>query len=226
MMTRIPLFAIFVALLHLGSVLVAGQNRRIVGAFMSCEMACQAIQIRADGTFQRLLDGDLYNDQRTEGHWKALSSNRIKAWSKKPSDPKIFEKTDNRDDFEFQVLDPAGALVPGAIISSTAGSKTISCVTTDDGVCSLPKSEVFSITVGRYKSSPHSPRNGSSRLFRIELPYELLGPDFIDDVWVIEGNQLYFERDGKIERDYSLQRMSKKKERRIFPRINKRIRND
>jgi len=132
-MRRIEQLGICITFLFFGSFWVKAQKSQVEGAYMSCEMACQAIQIRHDGTFQRLLDGDLYNDERTDGNWKSLGPNRIKAWSKKPSEPKIREISENRSDFKFVVLDYAGAVEPGVAISMTVDGKQLACVTMDDG---------------------------------------------------------------------------------------------
>lgn len=82
-MTKFPKIAglTLTAVIVTGFFSVAAQKNRIVGTYLSCEMACQAIQIRADGTFQHLFDGDLYNNERTGGTWKLIGHNRIKAWS-------------------------------------------------------------------------------------------------------------------------------------------------
>ena len=218
-MTKFPKIAglTLTAVIVTGFFSVAAQKNRIVGTYLSCEMACQAIQIRADGTFQHLFDGDLYNNERTGGTWKLIGHNRIKAWSPEPLPPVITEKAGSGENVIFAVMDSQGATVPGATITLATKDGSISCSTDDTGSCRLhPSGYSFTVYVGRY-SSEYQIKDRNSKVFEIVLPAKLLTPDVLNDIWVIERNTLYFEREGKIDRDYGLRRVNKSKALKLFP---------
>lgn len=201
-----------------GSAGTHGQSKGFLGAYQSCEMACQTIQIRSDHTFERVLDGDLFNDERTVGKWVSLGGNRVKAIEPKPSGPPRVEETPtDRNTFQVFVTDFVGAVLPGVEIVGIADGKTFRCLTNDDGSCDIPICKSFTVIRQHYIGT-YNVNNSLSRTFRVELSYEQMPNSLIDDVWVIERGILYWERDGKVDRDYGLRKISRNKERKIFPR--------
>lgn len=209
---------IIAVLAFLGFVTGNTQTKAIIGAYQSCEMACQTIQIRSDHTFERVLDGDLFNDERTIGKWVYLGRNRIKATGPKPGGPpKVEENSGSGDSFQVVVTDFVRAVLPQVEIAGKAEGKPFCCVTNDDGFCEIPKSESFTVTRQHY-SATYTVRNPLSRVFYVELSNDQMPNGVIDDVWVIKQGALFWERDGKVDKDYSLRKIGKKKEMNLFPR--------
>lgn len=203
-----------------GTVIATGQSK-IVGAYQVCEMACQTIQIRSDHTFERVLDGDLFNNQRTIGKWIALAGNRIRAVGPKPNGPpQVEEEEAPRDNFTKIVIDFAGAVLPQAELHGIANGKPFRCVTNNDGACEIPICNSFIVARAHY-SGEYNVKSASSRIFRVKLSAAQMPDDVIDDVWVIENGVLYWETNGKIDRTYGLRKISKKAERMIFPTADK-----
>ena len=199
----------------MGVVTSSAQTTTLIGAYQSCEMACQTIQIRSDHTFERVLDGDLFNDERTLGRWVYLGNNRIKAIGPKPSGaPKVTETSGSGKTFRVVVTDFAGAVLSGAKVAGIADGKSFHCITTDNDGCEIPACDSFTITRQHY-SERYTVQDPLSRDFLIELSNEQMPNDVIDDVWVIKNGVLYWERDGKID-DYGLEKISRKKELKIF----------
>lgn len=200
-----------------GTIAAHGQSKVLVGAYQSCEIACQTIQIRSDHTFERVLDGDLFNDERTVGKWISLGGNRIRAIGPKPSgQPKVEETTTARNNFQVTVTDYVGAVLPQVELVGIADGKTFRCLTNDDGYCEIPICQSFTVVRQHYSGIYHV-NNPSSRTFRVELSYEQMPNSIIDDVWVISHGSLYWEKDGKIVKDYGLRKINRSKELKIFP---------
>lgn len=184
---------------------------------MQCDFACQAIQIRPDHTFQRLLDGDLFNGERTDGKWESLGHNRIKAVSPRPDGtPKVIETTGEGNEFEVTVADRYGLIISNAQIRGISQGTPFNCSTGDQGSCRIPKADAFTVEYAYY-AGEHTVHDRQATRFLVELSEEQVTWNVIDDVWIIRGNRLYWERDGKLEDSYSLRRLSKKDERKYFP---------
>lgn len=214
MSERLLIFAVFT---FLGLVSGNAQTRTIIGAYQSSEMACQTIQIRSDHTFERVLDGDLFNDERTVGKWVYLGRNRIKATGPKPGGPpKVKETSRPGDSYQIVVTDFVGAVLPQVEITGNAEGKPFHCVTNEDGFCEVPKSGSFTITRQHY-SERYAVQNPLSTVFYIELSNDQMPNDVIDDVWVVKQGALFWERDGKVDEGYSLRKISKKEVMKLFP---------
>jgi hypothetical protein len=208
---------LLVALPVFGNISAHGQSKVLAGAYQSCEMACQTIQIRPDHTFERVLDGDLFNDERTVGKWISLGGNRIRAIGPKPSGPpKVKETPAVRNNFQVVVTDFVGAVLPQVELVGIADGKTFRCLTNDDGYCETPICKSFTV-IRQHYTGTYNVNSPSSRTFRVELSYEQMPNSIIDDIWVIERGILYWEKDGKIDKDYGLHKISRKKELKIFP---------
>lgn len=200
-----------------GTIAGHGQSKPLAGAYQSCEMACQTIQIRSDHSFERVLDGDLFNDEHTVGKWISLGGNRIRAIGPKPTgQPKVEETTTARNNFQVTVTDYVGAVLPQVELAGIVDGKTFRCLTNEDGSCEIPICKSFTV-IRQHYTGTYIVNNLSSRTFRVELSYEQMPNSIIDDVWVISRGTLHWERDGKIDKDYELRKISRKKELKIFP---------
>ena len=197
---------------------VLSQSKNIYGAYLRCEFVCTAIKINPDFTFYHLLDGDLFNGKRTKGTWKFIGENKIKAESPKPSDaPQVKETVANRSIFSITVADFAGAVFPNVEVFGVADGQSFKCLTDENGACEIPKCKEFEIAVLRYRRI-HKVSNPNATEFLVELTYEQMETTIIDDVWLIEGNRLYKEINGTFDKDYYLEKVSRKKERKLFPK--------
>ena len=199
-----------------GIVPATAQTKNPVGAYQACAMACETIQIRGDHTFEQVLDGDLYNNERTLGKWTSLGRNRIKAVGPKPGGPlEVQETPAARDNFQVLVTDFVGATLPRVEITGTADTNAFRCITNEAGYCEIPKCKSFTLVRQAYTGT-YTVNHPRARVFQVTLSMEQMPDHVIDDVWVMERGVLYRERGGKIDRSYGLRRIDSKQERKIF----------
>ncbi len=196
---------------------VLAQSEAIYGVFKQCPFGCRFIKINRDFTFEQLLDGDLYNNQRTKGTWKLIGKNKIKAEGAKTSgEPQVKETSENRNNFFITVVDPAGAVIPNAKISGEASGKSFKCVTTEDGSCEIPKTEKFDIAFASYRGT-HKVKDIRADVFRVLLMADQIEPT-IDEVWLIENNRLFVaDSDGSFDRNDGYEKLSQKRAKKLFP---------
>ena len=213
----LKLFAFFLLLVANGTQ-VLSQSKNIYGTYLRCGFVCTAIKINLDFTFDHLLDGDLFNGKRTKGTWKFVGENKIKAESPKPSGaPNVKEVVSSRSNSLITVKDFVGAVIPKAEISGIANGQNFKCLTDENGVCEIPKTKEFEVAVLHYRGT-YKISSPNANEFRVELSYEQMETTIIDDVWLVEGNRLYQEANGTFDKDYFLEKVSRKKERKLFPK--------
>jgi hypothetical protein len=196
---------------------VLAQSEAIYGVFKQCPFACRFIKINRDFTFEQLLDGDLFNNQRTKGTWKLIGKNKIKVEGAKTSgEPQVRETSENRNNFFITVVDPAGAVIPSAEISGEASGKSFKCVTTENGSCEIPKTEKFDITFAGYRGT-HKVKDIRADIFLVVLMADQLEP-ILNEVWLIEGNRLFVaDSNGNFDKELGLEKISPKKAKKLFP---------
>jgi hypothetical protein len=212
----LKLVALLIILLVANGSQVFSQSKNIYGAYLRCEFVCTAIKINPDFTFEHLLDGDLFNGKRTNGTWRFIGRNKIKAESPKPSGtPPVKEKITNRSNFLITVTDFTSAVVPTAEVSGVANGQNFKCLTDENGVCEIPKCKEFDVAFLRYRGT-YKVNNSDATEFVVELTDEQMETTIIDDIWLIEGNRLYKETDGTFDKDYYLEKVNRKKERKLF----------
>ncbi len=215
MKSQLAILAVFIGLAVAGSVFA--QSASISGVYGQCDFVCRYIKINPDRTFEELLDGDLYNNQRKKGVWTLDNKTRIRARSHKPSSSlQVTESVEVNENFVVTVVDMAGAIVPGARVSGNANGRKFECVTSDHGTCEIPRTSIFHVEWNRFKGE-HSVRNLAATRFQIELTYEQLDT-VIDEVWLIKGNRLYIEHDGSFDKVFYLKKVSEKLARQLFPK--------
>ncbi len=209
--------ALFLFLLAANTVQVLAQSQSIFGVYKQCPFACRFIKINRDFTFEQLLDGDLFNNERTKGTWRFVGENKIKAESPRLSgEPQVKETSENRNNFLVIVVDSAGAVLPSAEVSGESNGKSFKCVTTEDGSCEIPKTENFDVAFASYRGT-YKVKDVSADIFRVELTYDKLEP-IIDEVWLIKNNWLFVaDSDGKFDRNDGLEKVSSKKAKKLFP---------
>ncbi|MCY7346384.1 MAG: hypothetical protein LH614_09225 [Pyrinomonadaceae bacterium] len=213
----IKFVALWLFLLAANTFQVLAQSQNIFGVFKQCPFACRFIKINRDFTFEQLLDGDLFNHERTKGTWKFVGDNKIKAQSPRPSgEPQVKETSENRNNFLVIVADSAGAVVPSAEVSGESNGKSFKCVTTEDGSCEIPKAEKFDVAFASYRGT-HKVKDASADVFLVQLTYDKLEP-IIDEVWLIEKNRLFVANsDGTFDKEIWLGKVSRKKAKKLFP---------
>ena len=108
--------------------------------FQWCPFHCETIRINTDFTFDYLLDGDLYNMERTSGKWEFLDDGRIKVESNKQKLLQRFveSKEANIKGVRVVAMDVAGALFAVIKVVAVTAEGTEECVTDQDGACDLP----------------------------------------------------------------------------------------
>src|ERR1035437_5630177 len=198
---------------------VAGQSPKILGVYGQCPFACRYIQINSDHTFEELLNGDMFNNERKKGTWKYIERNKIKAESVKPNGAlKVTESIENDDRYLVTVVDFVGAMLPNAEISGIAGGKVFKCSTDKNGSCVIPRAVGFNLRLNRFSGS-YEIKNPAANRFQVELTCEQLD-SAIDEIWLIEGTRLYVETDGSIDLQIWLEKVGMNRARKLFPNGN------
>ena len=213
----IKFVVLWLVLLAANTFQVLAQSQSIFGVFKQCPFACRFIKINRDFTFEQLLDGDLFNNERTKGTWKFVGDNKIKAQSPRPSgEPQVKETSENRNNFLVIVVDSSSAVISNAEVSGESKGKSFKCVTTEDGSCEIPKTEKFDVAFASYRGT-HKVKDVSADVFLVELTYDKLEP-IIDEVWLIENNRLFVaDSNGVFDKEYGLEKISRKKAKKLFP---------
>ena len=196
----------------------SAQSEAVFGVYKYCAFACRFLKINPDFTFEQLLDGDLFNNQRTEGKWQFAGANKIKAETARPSgEPKVKESTENRNSFLVIVVDSSSAVVSNAEISGEAKGEKFRCVTSQDGGCEIPKSNKFDVAFASYRGT-HKVKDTNADVFTVELTYDKLEP-IIDEVWLIENKRLYVaDKNGEFRKDIWYEKVSRKRAKKLFPK--------
>ena len=89
------------------------------------------------------------------------------------------------------------------------------CVTNEDGVCEIPKSQGFGLMWNRFVGN-YQVKNLAANSFQVELTYEQMDT-VIDELWMIEGNHLYVDFEGTFDKSYSLSKVPANRARKLFP---------
>lgn len=191
---------------------------KITGAYQFCPFHCEVYKINSDGTFDYLIDGDLYNDQRTEGKWTWVGEDRIHLKSR---DNRIINRIeekagDIKDDILVRVLDTMGAIFPGIEIGITDDGIERTFITDENGSCTIPQTKSIKVSALGYSETYKIENAQTSQIF-IEI---LAGIDpHVDSIFKIEREALCkLDEDGKpFENCYK--KISKKQTERLFPSI-------
>jgi hypothetical protein len=212
--------AFLLVLLLSSGVRVIAQSKSFYGAYQGCSFACTTIQINPDFTFVYRLSGDLFNDERTNGTWRFVGQNRIRAVSTiVNTEPQVTETEAKRTgSFLITLLDAFGGPISGAKVSGVVNGVAFERKTNSEGVAEIPECKQFDVTGGqRNYRGTHRVKNPRANVFTVSLTNEQMFESYIDEVWQIEKGCLYVvESDGSVDRDYCLKKLSRKKERKIF----------
>ena len=210
---------LLIAVLILSTVVtIAAQSRDMFGAYQGCPFPCHTIQIRPDHTFIYRLDGDLFNDERYSGTWEYLGGNKFHAViPENQTTPLVKEESvEGRADFQLQVSDSSGALIPGVTITSISTKEIKKAITNDSGTATIVHCDEFEVSFGSYRGKYRPLRTGANT-FKVVLTVEQTSALSVDDVWLVEKNYLYIGGDdGKFDRRRGYKKLSQSQEEKIF----------
>ena len=190
----------------------------LFGAYQDCPFHCRTILIRPDHTFVYRLDGDLYNNERFTGTWEYLEKNKLRATSPRDTTPPRVRESADASSMAFAIVvtDEQGAVIQGAQIAPV-GLDSASGVETDaSGEARLPACDELEVSYASY-SGRFRPSAQSFNVFEVTLSAKQLSTWAIDDVWLIDGGELFIEqRDGTFDLQQGLKKLSKAREDAIF----------
>lgn len=160
------------------------QQSSIAGAFQWCPFHCETFKINRDFTFEYLVYGDLFNNERTSGKWTFMSKDKIHLISRPVKlVSKVEEQTaDPNDKISIHIQDSVGAVFPGIIVRFSGAGGQAQCTTDADGRCEIPRIASFEIRFGRYRETYRIVDPSTSRL-NIELNAWL--EPLVDNIFVI-----------------------------------------
>ena len=214
-MKKILLLA--VSLIFVSSFFAQYDSRKLAGTYQYCPFPCETIKLNEDFTFDYLLDGDLFNNERTKGTWKFLSENTI--YLKSPERKSVYKVTENQkfnsDKITVQVIDQTTAIVPGIVIKIKYLGSERQYVTDDDGTCEIPKTDEIEI-YGYRVSEKYKIQDSDTNYLTIQI--ELSNEPSVDDTFLFKDGRLYkiFEDNTVSENWYK--KLSKKKADKLFPK--------
>ena len=208
--------ALFLILIFTCSIYSQINSSEIAGAYQWCPFPCETYKINTDFTFDYLLDGDLFNNERAKGTWQLIGENKIHL---KTPERKIVHKVteesgEKTDSIVIQVKDTAGALFPGITIKTTNKGKEYQLITDETGLVDIPKSNKFEIGYFRF-SEVYEIKDSKTTRLSIEInPF--IEP-FVDDVFLLKKDALckIFENGEISENCY--QKLNKKTAKKLFP---------
>lgn len=188
---------------------------KIVGVYQWCPFPCQTIKLNADFTFDYLLDGDLFNNERAKGIWKFVGKNKIYLKTfEKPLDIKVEEKGENEAKIiNIQFLDQMGAVFNKTEFVINENKY----VSDENGFCKIPKTKTLSILY-RDRKTAYDIKNKTAS----ELTVMIIDFDYprLDDKYVIRKNQICLIDENDKVLDCFL-KLKKATELRLFPSNSK-----
>jgi adenylate kinase family enzyme len=126
------------------------KDKSPIGVYESCVLfVCEAIKLNSDQTFNYLIDGDLFNNERNRGTWKFLTDDLIKFDNPKPpSIEKAVEKIENNDEILTIVVKENldEARVPNAEIIYFTNNQRVKSFTNEKGIAKIPKVKNFTVS--------------------------------------------------------------------------------
>jgi hypothetical protein len=120
---------------------ISQQPKDVAGTYQWCPFPCVTVRINTDFTFDYLLDGDLYNKQKSRGTWEFTGEKeiRIRTPERKLEIQVSEEKVQSvKEGIRVQTIDTHEAIWPGITIIADVNGKQHSCETDREGICDLP----------------------------------------------------------------------------------------
>jgi len=188
---------------------------KIAGAYQWCPFPCGTFKINSDFTFNYNVNGDLFNNETTEGRWSFVGKDRIHLRSidgnliSKASEESIKPK----NGISVLVTDLAGGIFAGIVIRIFEDGKPRQYITNEDGVCEIPKTRSIEVEFTTYKET-YQFKNLDVSSLHITIGH--LAPT-VDDTFVVKKNELCKIDEGDKTFENCFAKISQKRTRRIFP---------
>lgn len=181
---------LFVILIFVSNVFAQYDPGKLAGTYQWCPFHCETIKLNKDFTFDYLLDGDLFNNQRTKGIWKFIGENKINL--KSPEKKLIYKvteerKSNNDDKISVQIINQTSAIIPGIVIKINYLGNERQYITDEDGIIEIPKIDKFEV-IGLQKSAVYEIKNSKANFLTVEI--ELNNEPFIDKNFLFKGKKL------------------------------------
>ena len=207
---------LFSILLFVSNVFTQYDAEKLAGVYQWCPFHCETIKLNNDFTFDYLLDGDLFNNQRTKGTWKFVAENKIylKSPEKKLVNKVTEEQKYNSDKISIQVRDETGAIIPGIVIKINYLGSERQYITDNYGIVEIPKIDKIEV-IGFQKSVNYEIKNSDANFLTVEI--ELNNEPFVDKTFLFKDKKIFaiFE-DGAISEDW-YKKINKKRADKLFP---------
>lgn len=211
------LFLVLIFFLFVSQLFSQNIPQKIAGAYQWCPFPCETIKLNQDFTFDYLLDGDLFNNERTKGTWKFVGENKI--YLKSPERKLVYkiieEQNENADKILIQVIDFNGAVFPGIPIKIKSQEREKQFVTNENGTCEIPNTDEITFDWMRFSES-YKIENPKTNKLTVEI--ESTTEPSVDDNFIFKDGQLFkvFEDNTISENGYK--KLSKKKASKLFPK--------
>lgn len=192
-----------------------GNLSKIVGIYQYCDFPCRTIKLNADFTFDTLLSGDLFNNLRAKGIWKFAGKNKIylKTFENamKLGISEIVGTKNGKLKIEF--IDLQGGLLPTVKVLSNKNNSEIICISDENGLCEIPKTEQIIISFG---GQNHEYQLKNSEISELQIIIDITDNAQIEGTFVFKKNSLCeFETNGETTICYG--KLKKSFEGKLFP---------
>jgi len=188
--------------------------KQVAGAYQNCLSHCETYNIKADLKFDYLLDGDLYNNERTAGTWEFVGPNKIHLKSPKK---KLIRKVEERskkksDSIRVTVFDPEGFPFSSTVYLFLPDENG-TAYRSENSQIVIPRTSEFTISAER---SSESYKIENAEADEIDIEIEAWLPPVIDETFTIEKGKICLLTDDG-QRGYCLRKISSKRTEELFP---------
>ena len=208
---------LFVILIFSSNIFAEYDSETLAGTYQWCPFHCETIKLNKDFTFDYLLDGDLFNNQRTKGVWKFVGENKI--YLKSPEKKLVYKVTEERknkndDKISVQIFDQTSAVIPGIVLKLNYFGSERQYITNEDGISEIPKTDEFEM-IGLQKSADYKIKDSDTNSLTVEI--KLNNEPDVDKTFLFKDKRLFtiFEDDAISENWYK--KVDQKVAKKLFP---------
>ena len=216
-MKRFFLLLSFTLLMNI-CVLSQNNSSKIAGAYQFCPFPCETYKINADFTFDYLLDGDLFNNERTKGTWQFVGENKIYLKTLNENRKLIYKVTEEIDESKVkilvQILDINGAVFPGIPVKLNYKGQDYQFITDVDGECEIFKVNKIEVNYSHFLET-YEIKNLQTTKLKIEM-YPSTEPSFKETFLIKKGALCKISENEKISEN-CYQKLKKKTVKKLFP---------
>jgi hypothetical protein len=195
----------------------------MVGTYGECSMACYAIRINPDMTFDSYLSGDLWPTIRLKGTLKLIGKSMVLAnSSQQPTRfPTVTEASEGDGTvFIVQVMDALSAKYPGVRITGKSKGLDFNVETDESGTAKIPPCEQFTYLFPWLRQSwDHKISLPKANQFVIRMSKDQMNPEFfiVNEKWVIKNRMLYSVDENGKAWEFGMKRVGKRQVKEFFP---------